>query len=211
MPYGFNENKTKIEVVSNSMVSAQLKTDLLDVNFTDSNATKNQRMKVWFSPSSPASNFPYDGSQTFIGVWDYIWFATNSGMVMVTEMHPVPGRVWVNFAQNGAFEGWQHTPEEHIRPLESTPVQRSNLIVERMQASESTTISAGTNQVFTFAVARENRMFLGVIGAAPGNTNCAVTGVTGKDSSSTNGVNIWVRNNSSSDQTTRPVIWVLYA
>lgn len=96
--------------ISTNVLPGILKTDMLDVDFTNSTADKNKVHRIGTADASKLINSPIT-SGNFYGKWECIFYGVGSGgyrlMVKITEFHPVPGRVWFNHYNWTAWTGWQ--------------------------------------------------------------------------------------------------------
>lgn len=189
-------------MLSNSLVGAEIKSNLLDISYTDSNSPKNKRYKVYYTPDSRPSNPCYTGISTFFGVWDYIWFNQGSGLVYVQEIYPKAGRVWTNLYTNNVFNGWTHTPvsDEFITVKHTGTQQTMNPAVAR-----ATT--------YNFNIERAGYKFRGIAGFNTGNTpnNCGVLNLTGPSDDEPNKLYMTIRNFTDEQQIIQPSVWCLYS
>ena len=92
------------------------KWDLLDIHADDPyNSTNLPAIVTTTNAESELTNSPVSTGY-FFGLWDCDVLQTFGNwkahiLVTVREMHPVPGRVWMNWYNTDAWQGWKkHTP-----------------------------------------------------------------------------------------------------
>ena len=83
--------------------------NLLGVSLVDRNAEINKPCKIATNDAGSlinrAAGMPSSGA--YIAMREVHWFSSSHVLVIITEAYPVAGRIWANFYNTGAWDGWQ--------------------------------------------------------------------------------------------------------
>ena len=83
--------------------------NLLQVSLDNRDAEINKPCKIATNNAGSLDNrapgMPSSGA--YIAMREVCWFGSTHVLVVITEAYPVPGRIWANFYNTGAWDGWQ--------------------------------------------------------------------------------------------------------
>lgn len=83
--------------------------NLLQVSLDNRDAEINRPCKIATNNAGSLDNrapgMPSSGA--YIAMREVHWFSSAHVLVVITEAYPVAGRIWANFYNTGAWDGWQ--------------------------------------------------------------------------------------------------------
>lgn len=107
--------ETQLETTLRNSISQEVDfsdrtvTNLLQVSLDNRDAEINKPCKIATTNAGSLDNrapgMPSSGA--YIAMREVHWFGSTHVLVVITEAYPVSGRIWANFYNTGAWDGWQ--------------------------------------------------------------------------------------------------------